>query len=185
MLKGGASIMDKMIEEIEVTYALEPIICFLEKEDQNKLQLIASERGWVTYTSKMGSKLATIKRGILMLLPSEYRGRNTLFAQKAKVLIGCEVTKETQRLQMFGRSNRARGVCDGVIYVNTGEDEAAFLKRIKMGSYSETRELIQLLAHLRKLQGKPVKNETIKQGRGNVVVSVVLPDVAALHEAYV
>ena len=26
MLKGGASIMDKMIEEIEVTYALEPII---------------------------------------------------------------------------------------------------------------------------------------------------------------
>ena len=86
---------------------------------------------------------------------------------------------------MFGRSNRSRGICDGVIYVNNGEDEAAFLKRIKMGSYSETRELIQLLAHLRKLQGKPVKNETIKQGRGNVVVSVVLPDVAALHEAYV
>jgi hypothetical protein len=82
---------------------------------------------------------------------------------------------------MFGRSNRSRGICDGVIYVNTGEDEAAFLKRIKMGSYSETRELIQLLAHLSKLQEKPVKNETIKQGRGVLVVSVVVPDVAALH----
>ena len=33
MLKGGASILDKIIEDIEATYALEPIICFLEKED--------------------------------------------------------------------------------------------------------------------------------------------------------
>ena len=57
--------MDKVVEEIDKTYALEPIICFLEKEDQNKLQIIASERGWVTYNSKMSSKLATIKRGIL------------------------------------------------------------------------------------------------------------------------
>jgi hypothetical protein len=84
---------------------------------------------------------------------------------------------------MIGRSNRSRGICDGVLYANTGEKEAAFLRRIKMGSYSETRELIQFLAHLGKIQGKPVKNETIKQGRANVTVTVVVPDVAALHAA--
>jgi len=96
-------------------------------------------------------KLPTLKRGILALLPSEYRGFNTLFAQKSKVLIGCKVRREPQRQQMIGRSNRAQGICDGILYVNTGEDEAAFLRRIRLGSYSETKELIELLAHLGRL----------------------------------
>jgi len=52
---------------------------------------------------------------------------------------------------MIGRSNRAQGICDGILYVNTGEDEAAFLRRIRLGSYSETKELIELLAHLSRL----------------------------------
>jgi hypothetical protein len=101
----------------------------------------------------------TLKRGILALLPHEYRGINAPFAQKTKVLIGCKVRRESQRQQMIGRSNRARGICDGVLYVNTGEDEAAFLRRIRLGSYSETKELIELLAHLHMLQAKPIRNE--------------------------
>ena len=108
-----------------------------------------------------------------MLLPSEYRGLTTLFAQKSKVLIGCKVRRESQRQQMIGRSNRARGICDGVVYVNTGEDEATFLRRIRLGNYSETKDLIELLTHLRKLQGSPFKTEQVKQGNKTHTISVI------------
>jgi hypothetical protein len=70
MLPAGASILDKIRDEIETSYALEPLICFLEKEDHHKLQATATERGWVTYDSKVAGQLSSIKRGILMLLPS-------------------------------------------------------------------------------------------------------------------
>lgn len=83
-----------------------------------------------------------------MLDPSDYRGLNTAFAVSAGVEIGCEVTSEAQYLQMLGRSCRTRGVCDGNLYVNTGEDEATYMRRIRVTDYSKMLEFIEMLEYL-------------------------------------
>jgi hypothetical protein len=52
---------------------------------------------------------------------------------------------------MLGRSCRSRGVCDGVLYINTGEDEAQFWKRIKVADFSKALNYISLLKEIRDL----------------------------------
>lgn len=80
--------------------------------------------------------------------PSEYRGLNTGFAISADVEIGCKVSREAQYNQMLGRSCRSRGVCNGRLYVNTGEDEPAYLNRIRVTDYNKMLDYIELLNHL-------------------------------------
>ena len=53
---------------------------------------------------------------------------------------------------MLGRSCRARGVCDGILYVNTGEDEATYMRRIRVADYCKMLDFIELLENLSVLQ---------------------------------
>ena len=55
---------------------------------------------------------------------------------------------------MYGRANRARGVCECRVYVNTGEDEASFLRRITVTDYNKAMEFNELLVYLSKLQNE-------------------------------
>ena len=49
---------------------------------------------------------------------------------------------------MLGRNCRARGVCDGILYVNTGEDEATYIRRISVAYYGKMLDFIELLENL-------------------------------------
>ena len=86
---------------------------------------------------------------------------------------------------MLGRSNRSRGICDGLLFVNTGEDEKTYLRRIRMMNFSEAKNLIELLALLSNVQANPFKTEQVKLGKGLVSKTRVMPEVKALHQAYV
>ena len=55
-------------------------------------------------------------------------------------------------LQMTGRSCRSRGVCTGIVYVNSGEDEKTFLKRIREIKYYQLPTFIDILNPLKSLQ---------------------------------
>ena len=49
---------------------------------------------------------------------------------------------------MMGRSCRSRGVCDGILYVNSGDDESTFLRKLKTPDYDEVLKYIELLQHV-------------------------------------
>ena len=85
---------------------------------------------------------------------------------------------------MLGRSCRTRGVCDGILYVNTGEDETTFRRRIKAVSYSEVLDYIKLLQKLAKLSEAPTKIENVKQGKVTNVKVTALPEVEALYKEW-
>ena len=55
--------------------------------------------------------------GLLLLTREEGRGVDTRFRKDAIVLIATEVSNYHELLQMVGRSSRARGVCEGILYV--------------------------------------------------------------------
>jgi type I site-specific restriction endonuclease len=97
------------------------------------------------------------------------------------VLIGCRVGSVAQFWQMLGRGCRSRGVCDGLLYVNTGDDEMTFLSKLKLIPYSEIIDYITFLKHLAKLQLNPTKCETVKTGKMSHKTTVLLPEVEALH----
>ena len=65
---------------------------------------------------------------------------------------------------MLGRGCRTRGVCDGILYVNTGEDAMSFLRRIRTTNFSETDAHIKLLQHLKTLSANSKKTDEIKGG---------------------
>jgi hypothetical protein len=85
---------------------------------------------------------------------------------------------------MLGRGCRSRGVCDGLLYVNTGDDEMTFLSKLKLVPYSEIIDYITLLKHLEKLHLNPTKNELVKTGKMSHKQTAVLPEVEALHEEW-
>ena len=66
---------------------------------------------------------------------------------------------------MLGRSCRTRGVCDGVLYVNTGEDEATYMRRIRVTDYNRMLEFVELLENLKVLQLNPTKPALDKKGK--------------------
>lgn len=53
-------------------------------------------KSWNLYDSSQLNQLITLKKGVLLLKPLEYRGLNTPFAVSTIVEIGCKVTSETQ-----------------------------------------------------------------------------------------
>jgi hypothetical protein len=85
------SIIAKIISNIGQSYEKRPSICFLEEEDQETLRDHAVNNGWTTYVSSQKGEFVNLKKGILLLDPSEYRGLNAPFAITAPVEIGCEV----------------------------------------------------------------------------------------------
>ena len=56
---------------------------------------------------------------------------------------------------MMGRSCRSRGVCDGMLYVNTGDDESTFIRKLKTADYDEILKYIEFLQHLKHLSINP------------------------------
>ena len=56
---------------------------------------------------------------------------------------------------MMGRSCRSRGVCDGILYVNSGDDESTFIRKLKTPDYDEVLKYIELLQHVKILSANP------------------------------
>jgi hypothetical protein len=73
---------------------------------------------------------------------------------------------------MTGRSCRSRGICTGIVYVNTGEDEKAFLKRIRELKYHQLVSYIDFLNTLKSLQVQGIQAES-KQAKGKIVQKTV------------
>ena len=96
VLKENEIIVDKIIQNIKVTYPLKPSILFLDKEQMDNFRASDDTKGWNLYDSSQLDLLTTLKKGVLLLTPKEYRGLNTPFAISATVEIGCKVTSETQ-----------------------------------------------------------------------------------------
>lgn len=94
VLPQGADIMPHIIERCASSYTSRPIICFLEQADWDVLKGCEEAKDWKFYDSTNLSQIRNLKRGILLLLPSQYRGLNTQFAISALVLIGCKVTSD-------------------------------------------------------------------------------------------
>jgi hypothetical protein len=68
---------------------------------------------------------------------------------------------------MIGRSCRSRGVCEGTLYINTGEDEASYNSRISTTDYNKTMDFVELLIHLSAVQKNPTEPSTNKRGKLN------------------
>jgi hypothetical protein len=85
---------------------------------------------------------------------------------------------------MLGRGCRSRGVCDGFLFVNTGEDEKTYLERLQVTKYSVTCDYIKFLNHLKKLQVNPFKTELQQVGKKSVSKTTVLPEVEALYKEW-
>ena len=61
------------------------------------------------------------------------------------------------------------GVCDGVLYVNTGEDEATYMRRIRVTDYNRMLEFVELLENLKVLQLNPTKPALDKKRKPNLM----------------
>ena len=66
---------------------------------------------------------------------------------------------------MMGRSCRSRGVCEGTVYINTGEDEATFNRRISVTDYNKLADHEEVLTHLSKVQKDPNEPYITKTGK--------------------
>ena len=66
---------------------------------------------------------------------------------------------------MLGRSCRSRGVCEGTVYINTGEDVASFNRRISVTDYNKLADHVEVLTHLSELQKNPNEHEVTKTGK--------------------
>ena len=183
-LPEGANILAKIIDKLDDTYKKMPSICFLDECDQKKLVTHAKSKAWNTYNKKQLASLVNLKSGILILGPQDYRGLNTKFAITARVEVGCKVTSEAQRQQMMGRSNRARGVCEGTVYINTGEDEASFNRRISVTDYNKLTDHIELLIHLADVQKNPTAPEMTRNGRAKSNKMLLRPDVEVAQDEW-
>ena len=56
---------------------------------------------------------------------------------------------------MMGRGNRTRGVCDGILYINSGDNAQEFNRKLKLTYMSETLDYIKLLQFLTVLHFAP------------------------------
>ena len=66
---------------------------------------------------------------------------------------------------MIGRSCRSRGVCEGTVYINTGEDEVSFNRRISVTDYNKLSDYVDVLTHLSVVQKNPTEREVTKTGK--------------------
>ena len=85
---------------------------------------------------------------------------------------------------MQGRSNRARGICEAILYVNTGEKGPAYRQRIQTTRYSETAAYIRLLMSFQKLQANPTEPELYKSGKPNPKKFQVISEVEVLCDEW-
>ena len=85
---------------------------------------------------------------------------------------------------MLGRSCRSRGVCDGRIYVNTGEDEPAFLRRITVTDYNKMTDYVEVLIRLSVVQKNPTEPELLKNGRPSTSKLLLLRDVEVAQDEW-
>ena len=58
---------------------------------------------------------------------------------------------------MGGRSCRSRGVCDVILFANTGKTELEYMSELKEVKYSEVLAKIDFLNYLQKLQQEKQK----------------------------
>ena len=184
-LPKGESIIARIILKIGETYAKRPSVCFLDQKDRKTLKDHAAKNDWNTYDSSQLGELINLKKGVLLLDPSEYRGLNTPFGVSSNVEIGCEVKTEAQVHQMYGRANRARGVCEGRVYVNTGEDEASFLRRITVTDYNKAMEYNELLVYLSKLQKETTEPLLLKNGKTHATEVMLKIEVEVLYDEWI
>jgi hypothetical protein len=94
------------------------------------------------------------------------------------------VTTEAQFKQMGGRGCRTRGICDAIMFANTGEDAKTLLERIQVTSYKVTLDYIKFLNFLKKLQMAPVKEVQPVFGKKGVTKSIVEPEVVTLYKKW-
>ncbi len=66
-------------------------------------------------------EIKTWHQGILILDADEGVGTDCKFAKDSLVFIMAKVKKESTFKQMIGRSSRARGSCQGTLFVITNE----------------------------------------------------------------
>lgn len=85
---------------------------------------------------------------------------------------------------MLGRSCRSRGVCDGVLYINTGDDEATFLRKIRLLDYNRVLDYIELLKAVLNLSKAHPKVYQGKQKSGAQVKSPIAPEIEAIYQAW-
>lgn len=86
---------------------------------------------------------------------------------------------------MLGRGCRSRGVCEGRLYINTGDDAATFLRRINEIDFNKTTEFIELLDHLKNLQIKPTKPAINSNGRPSTTRVELSPDVEVVYDEWI
>ena len=184
MLPKDGNMVKKIIEKCAALYSTKPLICFVRKNQLQEIKTAEQSKDWTFYDSSQLRELININRGIHLLKPEKYRGFNTQFAINAFVLIGCPISSETQYHQMLGRGCRSRGICEGALYVNTGEDEAAFMRRIRTTNYSETVDMIEFLGHLEGLQGNVTKKMTVMKNGEQVEINQMVPGVRGLYKEY-
>ena len=85
---------------------------------------------------------------------------------------------------MLGRSYRSRGVCEGDLYVKTGDIELEFMQKLKATKYSEKIGYIDFLNYLKNLGINSTKPVVLKNGRLNLLKMIVIPEIEVVHEQW-
>jgi dsDNA-binding SOS-regulon protein len=86
---------------------------------------------------------------------------------------------------MIGRGCRTRGVCEGYLYVNTGDTEMEFMSKLKTVKYMEILDYIEFLNYMKALQTAPAKAEVTKNGKLNMAKVVAVPELQVIYEEWI
>ena len=81
-------------------------------------------------------------------------------------------------------AGRSRGVCDVILYVNTGETELEFMAKLKDVKYSDILAYIDFLKYLQKLQQEKVKSVATKNGKLNLSKNKVVTELGVIFEEW-
>lgn len=113
------------------------------------MEQLAYKNKWRFIDTKQEHYLMEIRQwdhGLLLLSGDEGRGIDTRFRRSAHVAILAKVTTQHEVQQMIGRGNRARGVCEGSLYLVGSERPMQVTERLRKHGVMALMEQERLLA---------------------------------------
>lgn len=113
------------------------------------MEQLAHKNKWRFTDAKQQHYLMEIRQwdhGLLLLSAEEGRGLDTRFRRSAHVAILAKVATQHEVQQMIGRGNRARGVCEGTLYLVGTERPMQVTERLRKHGVMALMEQERLLA---------------------------------------
>ena len=122
-----------MIEQIEKTYDVKPIILIYDVEQEESFEKLLKCHNYTIYkgsTERVIEHIKTIENGILLLQGDNCIGIDTRFKVDSQVLIIADVKTNHELIQMIGRSSRTRGICESYMFIRGQEKSSVVMQKL-------------------------------------------------------